>query len=663
MVRFRCAVVALLSLLLWTLPLTANASPGLVPLDRVTLASGQVEAIVGQGVTLVHQGPFDPMDALRISDQEQLDHGISDSYLDKVDDATRQGYDREFESTTHSQMIRIRTIEFVNHAWASDFSGPEDIPAGTDLPVGTHVEHQEGKNGGGTVAARVTVGRVLVIVLIRTRMDSAAPSATPQLFATLDRQASALLAAQLATIPPTEDLASGNAYDLSSQRVQLGILLMCSIAFLAVGYSVLIGLRDRGTRERWRRQRAPEPTGAQIVDVTSRVRRARRKVLLKNILVLTAIVAWAGFCYFGTGRLRLLPTMGIFVGGICLVAVLQLWLLTRRDTSAVHMPGFMLSAVGMVGAVTLLTFCALMIVAAITGGFFFVGAFFWIPALGLLLLGLRAMQFTAKPMRLAKRLAAPSVAESLARDRRPGVMLLRSFQDDDLEIRMHTSSRHSALEFVSTESHERFEELVAWTLWRYGPVIAIGQPGTVLAPLGAAREYHDDDSWQQAVHNHIADSELVAFVVGRSPGLLWEVATVRRLGALGKTLFVFPPEEPDEINARITVLCAALDIDPRCIPRQSASTRPILALYLDPYAVPTAVVAHGRDDIAYQEVMTYVADQLSVAPPGVMSEPDPRYRLDGQRPDQLLATFDPRVRRAPRKRVVSAALDRILGFV
>ena len=659
----RVLMIALAAVVLLLSSGSASADPALVALSTLTLNAEQVSDLT-KPVELHGQGPLDAARVLTgVSDKEQLDKGITDQFLSRVSKSVRQGYEREFATTGADEMIRIRVVEFVNHSWAAAMSHTENPQGPPNFPPGTNVGHLDGAHGGTQVGVRNSVGRILVVVTIATPMDAAAPQVTPALYEALSRQAGAILNAQMKALPTTADVTSGEALDKSGDRVLLGSALVASIAILALGYTASISVRDSGTRERFRRQERPSSDVIRIVDLTGSIRHDRTRMTVVSLAKLAALCGWAWFCYFEIPGVRLASMMGLIVGGICLYSAVDIWWKSRNGQAGTTVLGLVPASLAIGAAASVFGVGGLLIVLAATGFWFFVGTYFWMPALAFALLAIRAMSLTAKPLRLAKRLAAPSVTEALARDNRAEVMLLRSFQDDDLEIRMHASARHTALEVLSTEPYERFEELLAWTLWSYGPVLAIGQPDTVLQPLGAAREYHDDDSWQDAVRERIRHSRIVAFVVGRSPGLLWEARTVCELNALGKAMFVFPPEEPDEMNNRIRVLCAALDLNPNCIPHPSRRTRPIVAMYFADDGTPVVVTARGRDDIAYRRAIDYAATQVTATERPPLRRPRPDLIMPEQIVDDILTSFDPTYRRPPRKKVVKAVLDVVMGLV
>ena len=85
-----------------------------------------------------------------------------------------------------------------------------------------------------------------------------------------------------------------------------------------------------------------------------------------------------------------------------------------------------------------------------------------------------------------RRQSALRLREIRRLDARPPVILLRSFDDDDLPL----EKRYHFFWFLFTARETlTLESFVVDHIWRLGPVIAIGKPGEQLSPLGAAREY------------------------------------------------------------------------------------------------------------------------------------------------------------------------------
>lgn len=107
-----------------------------------------------------------------------------------------------------------------------------------------------------------------------------------------------------------------------------------------------------------------------------------------------------------------------------------------------------------------------------------------------------------------KRHLQPDATTALADDRRPPVLYLRSFDDDE-----KAGADELALASI-------FEDV--------GPFVAIGRPGDKLPPLGAARFYVEDDKWRGAVDDLLRRAALVLLRAGKTQGLLWELRQSRK---------------------------------------------------------------------------------------------------------------------------------------
>jgi hypothetical protein len=115
----------------------------------------------------------------------------------------------------------------------------------------------------------------------------------------------------------------------------------------------------------------------------------------------------------------------------------------------------------------------------------------------------------------ARCLRAPNAARVLARDKRPPILFLRSFEDDGKGVPVRTS----------IESWS-FEQLICRRLRKLGPFVAIGRPGEHLPLPGALRLYVDSANWKEVVTRLIDQSQLVVLSAGTSQGLMWELQTV-----------------------------------------------------------------------------------------------------------------------------------------
>jgi len=110
-------------------------------------------------------------------------------------------------------------------------------------------------------------------------------------------------------------------------------------------------------------------------------------------------------------------------------------------------------------------------------------------------------------------------------DTRPYFLYLRAFDTDN--TRPGRSLLYRFTLGVMTPENTTYEETVVKTIgFGFGPVVAIGEPGTeVLPPLGAGRMWFDDDVWQDEVRAMFEQAQAVVFVLGATipPGLAWEL--------------------------------------------------------------------------------------------------------------------------------------------
>ncbi len=140
--------------------------------------------------------------------------------------------------------------------------------------------------------------------------------------------------------------------------------------------------------------------------------------------------------------------------------------------------------------------------------------------------------------RSGARLRQPDALTVLARDRRPPVLFLRSFRDEDVVDLTARTGR----------GMRRSEENLCAALRRLGPVIAIGRPLERLPEVGAARLYVTDENWQAAVRFLIRQAVATVILVGRSPGVQWEVETALEETDLARMLFFIPYVEEDRVH-------------------------------------------------------------------------------------------------------------------
>jgi len=154
-------------------------------------------------------------------------------------------------------------------------------------------------------------------------------------------------------------------------------------------------------------------------------------------------------------------------------------------------------------------------------------------------------------IRHALRHVAPSADATRSEDQRPPIILLRSFRDEDTRIyRFGAGVTDQIAHVLFFLRSVRLDELLHRAFQSSGPVIAIGRPGQMLSPLGAAREYLPDAQWQSTVDRRIREAQLVVAILGETEGLAWEISTVLGSSERNKLVLVVPPNVSEREKAR-----------------------------------------------------------------------------------------------------------------
>lgn len=130
------------------------------------------------------------------------------------------------------------------------------------------------------------------------------------------------------------------------------------------------------------------------------------------------------------------------------------------------------------------------------------------------------------------------------------VLLLRSFVDDDLDVRSRMADREG-LERFALRWKEPFEDVMVRAVENIGPVVAIAKPGTRAGEFGAARERILVADWLTAVKAAMAKSVNIVAILGRGEGLRTELATLAELQLLGRVCLVVPPIDGADAAARL----------------------------------------------------------------------------------------------------------------
>lgn len=173
----------------------------------------------------------------------------------------------------------------------------------------------------------------------------------------------------------------------------------------------------------------------------------------------------------------------------------------------------------------------------------------------------------------SKKLTARSAEETLARDPRAPVLLLRSFRYDTDRTLRQWGVRLAAGLIGGHPQTTSPEQALVGELGVIGPVVAIGKPGERLPKLGAARLYVADDQWQDKVRELSSRAALTVLGIGESDGLFWELERIVGQADPTRVLLYEPPlaKERDGIYARFVE--RANRVLPRSLPAQLGIAR------------------------------------------------------------------------------------------
>src|SRR5262245_40093521 len=170
--------------------------------------------------------------------------------------------------------------------------------------------------------------------------------------------------------------------------------------------------------------------------------------------------------------------------------------------------------------------------------------------------GLLTLPLWALLLQLGRKLSRPDAATLLEADERAPIVLLRSFQDDEKSVKRR--SVLARLLFWGFGGRIRLEQAIAEELSRFGPFVAIGEPGERLPDLGAARAYFSDDKWQAAVVDWIGRARTIVMIVGKTRWVTWELQRVIASGKLERLVRLLPPDTPAGSAARWQLIAKVL---------------------------------------------------------------------------------------------------------
>jgi hypothetical protein len=119
-----------------------------------------------------------------------------------------------------------------------------------------------------------------------------------------------------------------------------------------------------------------------------------------------------------------------------------------------------------------------------------------IVVFGVVLIG-GPLAFVAGWRFIARRFSRLSLERLISNDKRPLILFLRSFHDD--QVRLSKPRQLFFRRVVSVgEPRPTLDHILLEEGTPYGPVVAIGAPGST-PPFGAARKYVTDQEWRDTV--------------------------------------------------------------------------------------------------------------------------------------------------------------------
>jgi hypothetical protein len=166
-----------------------------------------------------------------------------------------------------------------------------------------------------------------------------------------------------------------------------------------------------------------------------------------------------------------------------------------------------------------------------------------------LLVGLSAGLFLYQSVAITRlgryyqRLSLPGVGDVLAKDSRAPILFLRPFALDEVPVSPLEDGWYGIRDISLSLDRRTFEEALKVVFDDIGPIIAIGRSGEGAAPIGAAREYTDDTSWQQRVLERADIAQFVIIACDATPSMIWEIQNVSKRLGLRRIVMVLPLDD------------------------------------------------------------------------------------------------------------------------
>lgn len=227
------------------------------------------------------------------------------------------------------------------------------------------------------------------------------------------------------------------------------------------------------------------------------------------------------------------------------------------------------------------------IILVIFGAFIlfnFGSSYIW-SFLGFCMFGLASQSFS-----LAKRNRSQSASQRLAADGRAPVLWLRSFVS---ETKLSSSQIFDrSVSFIPWSREQNWEELLFEPFSTgIGPVIALGNPGDYLPPVGAARSYPDGLTWFEEFASYARRASCILVTPGSTVGLIRELQWIRYNIEARRVFILIPTVTADDWNEFVKIMST------------KGFTLPVQLL-------PEWSILGFTDDWSYRLVGTYLADPL-----------------------------------------------------
>lgn len=423
-------------------------------------------------------------------------------------------WEQTWVSADELTVLTIRVIELRRREYAPIFEAECRTTAPLSVTPPVLVAGPEVGDGAPSVCALAQAGRALVTVRVTSTSTDQTGAVVQEIAQTLSSR-----------VPPESDLPPGDRRFTTARGAMLRSWVI-ALLLLAIVSTVPTLLFDRATRERLlafrrRRRRNPHhidielPAGFQIL--------RERTVGLARLALLIWAVRLGEITYQGTYATWAL------VGCAYVASLLAERFVLRRSSHRRiprHFRGRSLAVV-IVGAV-------LSLGILIAAGFVWtlgntIGALGaphspdWATGSSSLLFQLTAfvmVAYAVLPLSIARRIGMRLLRNPrFAGDIRP-VLLLRSFVDDGIEMRVRRLDRAGIIDRVSLQRIARFEQVAVVALSRLGPVVAVATPGERMPPgLGAVRQQFSHEEWQHGVSGLATQASLIVMTAGRSEGL------------------------------------------------------------------------------------------------------------------------------------------------